>query len=259
MRLPDCSVTRCLASGQQSIDEAIARERPSVLVFEFDYPDPLGLSELQHTKRTFPSLPVLMLTEQHCESLAVWAFRSGARDYVTKPVEPAQLATLVGPLVAQVGGRHGERRTPRSNWMRPPPLPAEARVCARGSQRKETAAAQRFVDGHLHERIRLEEMARLCGMNLFQFSRLFKAEQGLTFRDYLLQARVRRAAELLRNAQASVADIAHAAGFRDPPYFARMFRKVMGTTPTEYRNQVAAGRPPRLPDLASAEVVPLEP
>ena len=243
LRLPHCSIAHCRASGWDSICQAIAREQPSVIVFEYDYPDPLGLSELQRTKQTYPSLPVVMITEQHCESLAVWAFRSGARDYLTEPVDVAHLASLVGPIVDRATGSDGDKRRPRSNWMQAPPLPPETRACTRpASHRKLTAAAQQFVDKHLHARIQLEDMARLCSMSPSHFSRVFKAEHGVTLRDYILQARIRRSGELLRNPQASVADVAHAAGYRDPQYFARMFRKVMGNTPSEYRSALAGGR-----------------
>ena len=247
--LPGCQIAPCRAYGQEAVFDAISRERPAVIVFEYDYPDPVGLSELQQTKRTHPSVPVVMLTEQHCESLAVWAFRSGARDYMTKPVSAKELASQLGTIVSQLAGPGGAGQWPRANWMERPPLPPEARVCTRVARRKETATVHRYVQSHLHDRIRLEDMARLCEMNLFQFSRVFKAEHGLTFRDYLLQTRVHRAVELLRNPVASVGDIAHATGFRDPPYFARMFRKVMGMSPTEYRDRLAAGRAPAIASL----------
>jgi DNA-binding NtrC family response regulator len=68
-----------------SIRADIERVRPAVAFFEFDFPTRQGLNLLKDTKRAHPSLPLVMLTVQHSEALAVWAFRSRVWDYLVKP------------------------------------------------------------------------------------------------------------------------------------------------------------------------------
>src|SRR5690349_2263897 len=67
-----------------SIVAEIERIKPAVAFFEFDFPTRQGLNLLRDTKRSCPSLPLVMLTVQHSEALAVWAFRSRAWDYFVK-------------------------------------------------------------------------------------------------------------------------------------------------------------------------------
>ena len=49
----------------------VGRHSPDVICFDYDYPDHSGLIALQHTKLQFPAVPILMLTQQHSEGLAV--------------------------------------------------------------------------------------------------------------------------------------------------------------------------------------------
>ena len=65
-----------------SLLEVVARQDAQILCFEYDYPDAAGLRKLQEVKRYFPHLPVIMLTLQHSEALAIWAFRTQVRDYL---------------------------------------------------------------------------------------------------------------------------------------------------------------------------------
>jgi AraC-like DNA-binding protein len=100
--------------------------------------------------------------------------------------------------------------------------------------------AVRHIDSKLQEKISLETMATLCGMSQFQFSRAFKREHGVNFKEFLIRQRVGRACDLLRNPGATVADIAYAVGFAYPPYFARVFRRLVGVAPSAFRGNGTA-------------------
>src|SRR5919112_210321 len=78
-----------------SIRADVERLRPAVAVFDFDFPTTQGLNLLKETKRSFQSLPLIMLTVQHSEALAVWAFRSRVWDYVVKPLSTSDIDRCV--------------------------------------------------------------------------------------------------------------------------------------------------------------------
>lgn len=69
-----------------ALDRTIRTLSPKILGFEYDYPDIAGLIALSQAKRAFPNVPILMLTGQHSETLAIWAFRQGVWDYFTPPL-----------------------------------------------------------------------------------------------------------------------------------------------------------------------------
>lgn len=79
--------------------------------------------------------------------------------------------------------------------------------------------------------------ARLCELSPFQFSRNFKKENGVTFRDFVVRVRIQRAAELMRQPNVSVTEAAFGVGFNDLSYFARMFRRQLGISPSHFRTR----------------------
>ncbi len=82
--------------------------------------------------------------------------------------------------------------------------------------------------------------ASLCSLGLFQFSRAFKRERGMTFQEYITRSRIRQAATLLRHLYAPVTDV----GFNDLSHFSRTFRRYVGIRPSEYRHGTWPPAPP---------------
>lgn len=221
-----------------TLPEAIPRARPEVLCFEYDHPDLPGLAALRETKRRFQQLPILMLTETHSEDLAVWAFRSGARDYLVKPVAVPDLQRRLDSLVI-VADRRRSADT-RAMMACPCPVPAEFRIRHRPDQRTRLAVAH--IAAHYHEPIYLETLARICGMSGSHFSRAFKAEQGEAFSRYLIRYRVSKALELLQRPGVSVTDAAFAVGFSNPSHLTHSFRRYTGMYPSEYSSRTGLGQ-----------------
>ncbi|QVM87874.1 response regulator [Pseudomonas lalucatii] len=86
-------------AGTLSLLQGIERDPPLLACFEYDYPNLSGLKALRATKQAYPSLPILMLTLQHSEALAVWAFRTRVWDYLVKPVSEQELWRRIRQLL----------------------------------------------------------------------------------------------------------------------------------------------------------------
>jgi AraC-like DNA-binding protein len=98
-------------------------------------------------------------------------------------------------------------------------------------------AARAYLEQNLAEQLTLERVASVAGLSASHFSAEFRAHIGTPPMRYLLELRLRRAAYLLTDRNASVGEVARAAGFRDPRYFSRQFSKRFGASPREYRRQ----------------------
>lgn len=83
--------------------------------------------------------------------------------------------------------------------------------------------------------IRLWELAQLAGMSSNYFCELFKQSKGLSRHQYLLQLRISRAKACLRNPEATVSQVAEATGFADQSHFTKVFRRIVGITPAQFR------------------------
>ncbi len=83
----------------------------------------------------------------------------------------------------------------------------------------------------------LKSLAALCHISPSYLSALFKQETGMTLIDYINTQRVKRGAYLLENTDRLVADIAEEMGILDVNYFAKIFKRTFGMTPTRYRRE----------------------
>ena len=76
-------------------------------------------------------------------------------------------------------------------------------------------------------------------MSYFHFSRTFKRVAGESFSDFIQQVRIRKAGELLAHPHATITRVCFDVGFKEVSYFARVFRLVVGVSPTEFRKMLA--------------------
>jgi len=92
-----------------------------------------------------------------------------------------------------------------------------------------------YVQVHLSESIDLSMLAGVAGLSMHHFAREFKQSSGVTPHHYLIQKRIERAQEMLAQTELPLAEIAYAVGFSDQGHLARHFRRLLGTTPREFR------------------------
>jgi DNA-binding GntR family transcriptional regulator/AraC-like DNA-binding protein len=102
-----------------------------------------------------------------------------------------------------------------------------------------TPASVRRVTELVHEKIEdelsLDEMAQSAGLSTGYFSQMFRKSTGETPHQFVLRLRVERAKEMLHDEHARILDVAVACGFKTQQHFARVFRRMCGASPTEYR------------------------
>lgn len=101
--------------------------------------------------------------------------------------------------------------------------------------RNEIRCLAEYVETHYMDSISLQDAARLVNMNEVYLSTLFKKEMQTSFTAYLNQRRLEKAAEYLRSTDLPNYVIAEKVGYENFNYFSRIFKKVMGTAPSEYR------------------------
>lgn len=100
----------------------------------------------------------------------------------------------------------------------------------------------RYIDDHLGERMENEELARLLYLSPKYFCNLFSELTGVPPAAYVNRRRVLRAKERLLIGSEQIKTIAREVGFADPLYFTRVFRKLEGMSPYEYRHRYAAAQ-----------------
>lgn len=103
---------------------------------------------------------------------------------------------------------------------------------------EEIDAAAMFFNEHYNEEINIAEYAENHHMSTSWFIRNFKQYTGFTPLQYILSIRIYNAEALLKSNQYNVTEIANIVGYENPLYFSRIFKKIKGLSPSEYRKNI---------------------
>jgi len=90
-----------------------------------------------------------------------------------------------------------------------------------------------YINEHLHQDLKLDEIAAIAQLSPYHFLRLFKQSMGITPHQYILQCRLNQAKYLLQHSHFSIVDIAAQTGFCDQSHLTRTFKRMMGATPKQ--------------------------
>lgn len=108
--------------------------------------------------------------------------------------------------------------------------------CADDNTVLKLAAAVAHIEQNYCSDINISQLAQIAGYSERQFSRLFKSAFSTTPNLYIINLRLQKAQQLLKNSCLTMGEISWSCGFNDQNYFSRIFKRYIGVTPTEYRN-----------------------
>lgn len=106
-----------------------------------------------------------------------------------------------------------------------------------GGKKQNLQEIKDYLDTHYREKITLDVLAERFYINKFYLTRVFKEQFGQSVTNYLVQLRITQAKRMLRFTDNSIESIAQECGLSDANYFSRLFKKVEGVPPGEYRKQ----------------------
>ncbi|MFO1487646.1 MAG: helix-turn-helix domain-containing protein [Verrucomicrobiota bacterium] len=98
--------------------------------------------------------------------------------------------------------------------------------------------AKEYINEHQTEELSLGQVAKAVNTSTFYFCKMFKKVTGINFTDYLSRVRIEKSKNLLLNPNLRVSEIAFEVGFQSLTHFNRVFKRILGQSPTEYRAQL---------------------
>ena len=209
--------------------------QPHILCFDFDYPKLVEMLLLRQIKAQLPSVAILMLSRHHSADLVLWALRSRVWNYFQKPLDAPDFLAAVRELRALLKEHQGSVR----RMVMPAVVSVGDAEPVNPRNAKAVNKAKAYVQANLGEDLTAAKLAEVCCMSYFHFSRTFKRVAGESFNDFVQQARIRKAGELLASPNATITRVCFEVGFKEVSYFARVFRLVVGVSPTEFRKMLA--------------------
>jgi signal transduction histidine kinase/ligand-binding sensor domain-containing protein/DNA-binding response OmpR family regulator len=221
--------------GKEGWQKALA-VHPEVIVSDIMMPhmDGIQLSQkLKADKRT-SHIPIILLTASTREEEQINGLSSGANDYLTKPFSFEILVIKINNLLAF-------NRTLKSTYTKQ--LKVEpAQIQVESVKEKFLKAVVAYVEDNLHNtQLSVEDLSRHMGMSRGSLYNKLLEVTGLSPVEFIRSIKLEKAAMLLENSDMNIAQIAYAAGFATPNYFAKSFKAKYQMLPSEYLNQKRKG------------------
>lgn len=202
-----------------------------VIITDIEMPMMDGLQFIEQAKARLPDLCIIMLSGYNDFEYARRAMRAGATDYLLKPMDKVEVFRLLDRCAARKSAAAGAAdgaAVPDAE-----PRPAENAT---------TERIRKLIDQSYHRDIDLTYIADQVGFNASYISKLFSRERGETITDYLNRVRIGKAKQFLRDHPGlKVYEIAHLVGYGDKIYFQKLFKRMVGMTPLEYRMGASGG------------------
>ena len=109
-------------------------------------------------------------------------------------------------------------------------------VCPRARSSEEALLQSiDWMNRHVYQRVTLSELAKDAGMSVPHYASLFRKKTGFSPIDYFLRRKIQQACHLLDTTPLRVLEVAGTVGFEDTYYFSRLFKQIMGQSPSTYR------------------------
>ncbi len=99
-----------------------------------------------------------------------------------------------------------------------------------------------YLDNNYYKNITLDDAAKSVNLSYHYFSKIFKDAIGKNFVDYLTELRIEKSMRFLENTSISIKEVCYQIGYNDPNYYCKIFKKLTGLTPTEYRANIQLSR-----------------
>lgn len=207
-------------NGQEAID-CILMHQPDIMLLDVQMPLKSGIDVLREADKAGLHPVTIILSGYDEFKYAQQAIRYGAKDYLLKPARAADILACLNRIADEYIGKE-ERQSEENQEVQTNHFIKEAKE---------------YIEEHYAEDLTLGEVAEHIGISGGYLSTLFMQVLGCGFVDYLQEFRIMRSLSYLQQNYLKTYEIAYKVGFRDEKYFSRVFKKLRGMSPKEYRSK----------------------
>ena len=217
--------------------KGVMETKPAMVVCDVMLPDMDGYEIVGKLKKdpAFENTPVIMLTALDDVNHQIKGYKAGADDYMVKPCNYHLLLARAIQLITWAKARQAKYAA----------MPTESADQAAPAKIVTSMADKNFkqdVDFYIAQHIsdsdfNVEQLAALVQMGHTKFYGKMKELTGMSPNKYIMNERMRIAAELVLEGRMNISEIAYKVGFQDPSYFNKCFKKQFGSIPSKYGKQ----------------------
>ncbi len=211
----DCEVAGEAADGMEALTK-IDTLKPDIVIMDINIPIMNGLKVIQTSRLKYPDMAYVIVSGYDDFTYCREALRLQITDYMLKPVNYDEFGKCIDNLRISMF----ESRTKKGD----PDMEEQPML-----------GIVRYMQEHLSEEISLTVLAEEFHLSAQYISQLFKNEIGVNFLTYLTSIRMEQARKLLLSTSLSIAEISGKTGYSDYRVFTKVFKKIEGVTPSQYR------------------------
>lgn len=230
------------SNGEEGLQHAISH-LPDLIISDVMMPVMDGLEMVKHIKEnnTICHIPIIVLSAKASLDDRIAGLEQGIDDYITKPFSATYLKTRITTLLRQRKALQEMYMAQLTNDKDSVPTTP----CLSPSQPQITPYDELFMQKVMeymeqqmeNSELTIDAFAGHLMMSRTIFYRKLKSIIGLTPVDFIREIRIKRAVQLIDSGEYNFSQIAYMTGFNDPKYFSKSFKKVMGVTPSEYKEK----------------------
>lgn len=216
-------------NGREAL-EVFESEQPQILILDIRMPGMSGLEAAEQIRKKSRDAVIIFLTAFDDFSYAKKAFSVRALDYLLKPCDESELFSVVEEAVRIVKEREEKQAVQALSEAED-----QTEQFGDSEELRRQEWIRSFIESNYMRDLSIQEVSGRMGYSEVYFCKLFKQYFGVSFVSYLTDYRIRKACAFLKETDQSVRRIGCMVGYEDSNYFTKVFRRITGKTPTEYR------------------------
>lgn len=234
------------SNGEEGLQRA-ADNLPDLIISDVMMPvmDGLEMVRLIKENNNICHIPIIVLSAKASLDDRIAGLEQGIDDYITKPFSATYLKTRIASLLRQrkalqeiymnklmEGKNSSSAAAPVADSL----TPSQPQITPYDEQFMEKV--MEFMEEQMdNAELTIDEFAEKLMLSRTIFYRKLKSIIGLTPVDFIREIRIKRAVQLIDSGEYNFSQVAYMTGFNDPKYFSKCFKKVIGITPSEYKEK----------------------
>lgn len=222
--------------------EAVAylkEDMPDLVITDIRMPEINGIEVVRWIKEHYPSMRMVILSGYSEFEHARQAMRYGVIDYLLKPVDRVEFAQCLKKIKADLDQDRNKAMELQERKDGLPRIPDREGV---DQADNEDHYLIRRVKELIHEKLQddasLQSIADHVNMNYQYLSSLFKTVTNQNYSEYVKEAKLNKAKQLLKTTNLKIYEIAELCGYASPKHFMTLFKQVVQMTPLDYRKRM---------------------
>lgn len=205
------------SNGEEALRILKKPNEIDLVILDVKMPGLSGIEVLKQIKNMAPELGIIILTGHSSKDVAIEALKGHADDYIEKPINLSKTREIVEKVI-------GAKRDKNN-------------LSIGSDSDDKIERARRFIQRNCLKKISLQSVADVVYLSPKYLSRIFKEKTGRSFLEYKLEVKIEKTKGFLKGSGYTINQIAEKLEYQNAESLVRIFKKIVGCTPAEYRRK----------------------